>query len=72
MEKEQNFNPGPHNILKGWMNKPARPEEQKSDPNREEFVRKDLVEKYRKLIKENQYTVPTQDIAEALTRKLFE
>lgn len=72
MEKEQNFNTGQNDALKVRKEDLPRAEEQKSDPKQEDFVRKDLVEKYRKLIKENRYTVPSQDIADALTRKLFE
>ena len=72
MEKEPNFDIGSPPNPKIRKPDPSRAEDQKPAQKQEEFVRKDLVEKYRKLIRENRYTVPTQDIADALTRKLFE
>jgi len=42
------------------------------NPKNGETVRRDVVEKYRKLIRENKYKIPTDYIADALASKLFE
>lgn len=49
----------------------SKPGEVKN-PKNGETVRWDVVEKYRKLIRENRYKIPTDHIADALTSKLFE